>query len=239
MSLAYRKTNEKIIAIPEHRLGELENIFPWGGDYSRLLIKHKGKVVARAEWDKRGQLVVISVRRPKKTTLKVGDILIDRGSTYAPIPIPETYPELETNGILLFRTSNYDSRQAVRPDPFWEKYEGWTILPKTINGRDGLAEFFQTYPELRTQPHTEFDPSGADKSGWMMARQKDVDDYVCGKTDTPPELIPYQEPPQRDYISQRPVLGPTDNFEFFSLYWENTWIIYIPRTTSPEAKEEE
>ena len=239
MSSESPKPDKQVISISERRLGELENRIPWERNGCKVFITNKGKVVARAEWNEHEQLVVVSIRRPKKTTLTLGKIIIDRDTRrYEPIRAPDQTPELRTEGILLFRTSNYDSEQAIRPDPFWQHYEGWAILPKTINGEDGLAEFFQTYPELNDQPHAKLDPSSADKSGWMMARQKDVDAYVCGRTEALPTLIPYQEPPQKDYIRFRPVFGPTDDFEFFSLYWENTWIVYIPRTTSPEEKEE-
>jgi hypothetical protein len=230
---------KKIMKIPEQRRHQIGQYIesrdePWKFYGRKVLITNRGKVVAHAEWDESHEnLVVRKIRRPNNTKLSVGQVLFGRGSCkFESIPVPRELPELHTEGVLLFRTHAYDSSKAVRPDPFWNAYEGWSLIPKLINGRDGLDTLLIEYPEIRDHGHTELNPDGADTSTWMMADQRAVDAYVCGRSEEEPKLIPFKLPCQEDIVSYRPVIGMTGNFECFSLYFVNRWTVYIPRKSS-------
>ena len=233
--------SKKIMRIPERKLTRIHEYFyyrehPENFYGRRVLITQKGKVVAHAGWDEsHKKLTVEKIRRPQKTALKIGQILMDN-TEYA-APIPREYPELKTEGVFLFRTHAYDSSHAVRPDPFWNEYEGWALIPKVINEQDGLKTFLDEYPEIAVQSYLKLDPTEQDSSGWMMADQRAVDAYVCGRSDQPPQLIPFELPAQADIVSYRPVMGPTGHFEFFSLYFENRWIVYVPRNAKTSLED--
>lgn len=224
-----------MLKISERRLEELPAYFDnreglWRFYGRTVFITKKGKVVAHARWDLDRRLVISKIRRPSSTGLEVGQVIywgdVDR---YAPIPVPRELPRLQTEGLLCFRTGVYSSEAAIRRDPFWEHYEGWMLIPREINGASGLDVFFREYPELTDAPYSTIDVDQVDSSTWKMARQYEVDAYVCGETDRLPTLVQFCVPKQNDVVTFQPVIGPTGNFEYFSLYWMNAWIVYVPR----------
>lgn len=88
------------------------------------------------------------------------------------------------------------------------------------------------YPEIAEAPHQVASFTAGDTTTWMMAEQQLVDAFVCGRSDEKPVLIPFEPPPQKEVIEYKPIIGLTGSFEYFSLYWVNKWIVYIPRVRS-------
>ena len=235
MSLENPPARKRLFKIAERNISDLKRVFEeksngWELIGRTVFITQKGRVVARAAWDEEGRLIVNKIRRPQATKLSVGQVLYDsERQRYANIPIPTHRPELKSEGILLLRTPVYDSSTAMRHDPFWEEYEGWTLIPRTINERDGLQDFLDEYPEIAEAPHQVAAVNEADTATWKMAEQADIDAFVCGRTNTKPTLVPFRSPSQDEVIQYRPIIGQSGDFEFFSLYWVNKWIVYIPR----------
>jgi hypothetical protein len=199
-----------------------------------IFITKKKKVVAHAKW-KDGSLIVTKVRRPNKTELKVGQALFkdDRRAVERP-----PRPELLTEGFQLVRSENYDSKNAIRPDPFWNEYEGWIVIPKQINGENGSDVLSKDYPEL-----LESDDCPAfvtreigqdDETEMKMALFSEVDAYVCGRTQAEPTLLPFHFPKQEEMVGYRGSLCycGCGKFEGWRRYWENKWIVYVPRKTA-------
>lgn len=235
MSQENPSPKKQLLKIPERKVPDLKKFFEekheaWELVGRTVFITQKGKVVARATWDHEDRLIVNKIRRPKATRLSIGQILYDpERRRYESIPVPTRSPELKSEGLLLFRTHAYDSSEAIRPDPFWEDYEGWALIPETINDRDGLQTFLDEYPEIAEAPHQASNVNPLGTTTWKMAEQKQVDDFVCGVTNERPTLASFEPPPQKEVIVYKPVIGPTGNFEYFSLHWVNKWIVYVPR----------
>lgn len=121
---------KQLLKIPERKIPFLKEVLEekhevWELIGRTVFITHKGRVVARATWDKEDRLIVNKIRRPQATKLSIGQVLYDpERRRYESVPVPTHSPELKSEGLLLFRTQAYDSSKAIRPDPFWKDYEG-------------------------------------------------------------------------------------------------------------------
>ncbi len=198
-----------------------------------VFITKKRKVVAHATWTKEG-LVVTKIRRPNATKLELGKILYENPRQAEPQP---PCPEIKTEGWQLIRYNAYDSSQAARPDPHWQQYEGWFMIPKTLDEERGLDAFLRDYPEMHAQgqepkytlmPDTD---ESADQTDWKMSRFSEVDTFVCGRTETIPTLLPFKPPAGNEMVRFRASLCfcGCGKFEGWHRYWENKWIVYVPR----------
>ncbi|OGL94918.1 hypothetical protein A2348_05525 [Candidatus Uhrbacteria bacterium RIFOXYB12_FULL_58_10] len=223
--------------VPEKRLQEIVDDF---GEMERLwnrriiFITNKRKVVAHAEWQG-SDIVVTKLRRPEKTKLQVGQVLYEG---YRPPPELPPRPEIRVDGWRLIRNAQYDSTQAAKPDPFWEEYEGWFLIPDKINGGDGLEEYLFDYPELLagdTPSYRTLELKELNADSLRMAAFSEVDAYVCGRTEQVPALLPFVPPKTNEVVLYRPSVCSCGcgNFEGWHRYWENKWIVYVPRAKSP------
>ncbi len=198
-----------------------------------VLITKKKKVVAHAKWIG-GDLIITKIRRPEKTNLQIGQRIYENWQLRESKIPPR--PELRIEGWQLIRNQKYDSEKAKRPDPFWESYEGWFLIPEKMEdsgglNSGGLEEFLREYPELRESGYEVLRPEEINQADLRMAEFSQVDAYVCGWSETLPELKPFQVPDDEDVVSIRGALCycGCGKFERWHTYWENKWIIYVPR----------
>lgn len=196
----------------------------------KILIKgNKGRVVAHAKW-KNGDIVVSKIRRPSKTLLEKGQILYELDPYGINEPWPEA-PELKTEGWQLYCNKDYNNKQAIRKDPYWENYQGWFAIPEKINEKNGMETLLKTYPELDKMGYEVKKSVEVDSSKLKMVRWKDMDAYVCGQSEEIPELIDFEMPKEKEMIcySAATCHCGCGRFEHWYLYYPNKWIICEPR----------
>jgi hypothetical protein len=231
----------KLFSVSESNITE-GGLTPWdlvekSTKAKNVLIKNRGKVVAKAVWEG-DKLVVSKIRRPDKTALKIGQIL---NQPWQPRQAPPS-PELKTSGHVLVRNKVYSSEKSKRKDPFWEDYAGWFIIPEKINNEDGVSKFLNDYPELKDSGQKAkletIKLSEFENKQLKMARYNDVDEYVCGISDQIPQLYDFVPPKSEDmvvYAAEYCQCGCGD-FERWHLYWLNRWVVYIPRGNKADSR---
>lgn len=196
----------------------------------KILIKgKKGRVVAHAKWQN-GNIYVTKTRRPHLTNLQEGQLLYDADPYGINEPWPRS-PELKTEGWMLYCNSDYNNEQATRKDPYWENYKGWFTIPEKINEEDGIETFLKTYPELHKNGYEVKKPAEVDQGKLTMVQWKDMDDYVCGRSEEIPELLDFEIPKETEMICYNAATCwcGCGRFEDWYLYYPNKWIIYEPR----------
>lgn len=134
--------------------------------------------------------------------------------------------------LILFRYKNYNHKQCVRHDPYWQTHLGWFILGirKEFSIFSELRQLLETYPEYRNGNIEIFHGNLNDVDFYIPTDK--MDSYVCGRTDIIPEpqKLSYEE----IWKNSRPVWVEdrdwvTDEVTQEYLWYPNRYIGYIKR----------